>query len=744
MLEVLKLLKVNLPIISSLVPTTMEEMAALGLVDNDIKRRKNSWIFLAASALLEAINSFIEVRKLKRYIKAKAGWPPVAYDHWRRYQMALMSRRGNRSTSAPPADPVSRTDRPNIGPDAGAARDPNSAAHRADPGATGNRRTQIDRANKIPERERFSEYRIDDAASIAELESIRLRLLTLVDRADARLREMRFAEALIGYFGKETTEELSTRELMDMLSKEIDKSADTVSRDAAAAMGDSSGEDVKGERNASEASEDSRTNDEAGKRQHLPATCSLCFGKIASQTSVAACEICEDDGICNDCYVDCSCCHRRTCVDCLMSCDGCGSNYHCSDCMAVGGGKCVVCRPKAKDQSNGMLRTASINQGGGIKSRRIKNATSSLSRGNQMIGLPQFRPPPIQPSAWTATRTVKTASTPSAHPTNTALSKQSSATSKPSQLYSIHRFLISEAGTIGINLTKLPQVRKCLISTVQANSVAGHHGIKEGDEILAPRSISGTDLDVYSLFINASKHRPLLFEVKRAYKPPKLACGLLLGCHSFHRFIITKSGPLGIVLEMENAIVRVKSVAQNSLGDLYGLRYNDILCKPSTNGELHRDIAFLVEGVKWGIRPYIIEVWRALPTYMAETSIKMPPRTSGKNENPFMFSFPLEEPTGEDVAWEGASQITVGQVEKTDKVKESTTQAINDSTCAKNGDVGKEIISIDDDSIDEPCDGPWECDICRSEFDTYDKALECENKCRMRDDSAEEEKKKDH
>jgi hypothetical protein len=34
----------------------MEEMTALELVDKDIKRRKNLWIFLAASALLEAIN----------------------------------------------------------------------------------------------------------------------------------------------------------------------------------------------------------------------------------------------------------------------------------------------------------------------------------------------------------------------------------------------------------------------------------------------------------------------------------------------------------------------------------------------------------------------------------------------------------------------------------------------------------------------------------------------------------------
>jgi hypothetical protein len=78
-------------------------------------------------------------------------------------------------------------------------------------------------------------------------------------------------------------------------------------------------------------------------------------------------------------------------------------------------------------------------------------------------------------------------------------------------------------------------------------------------------------------------------------------------------------------------------------------------------------------------------------------------------------------------------------VEKMD-MKESS---IEKSTDVKNGEVGKEIISIDDDSIDDPRDGPWECDICMTEFDTYDKAAECENKCRGRDDSAEEEKKKD-
>ena len=120
----------------------------------------------------------------------------------------------------------------------------------------------------------------------------------------------------------------------------------------------------------------------------------------------------------------------------------------------------------------------------------------------------------------------------------------------------------------------------------------------------------------------------------------------------------------------------------------------------------------------------------------------MPEPTSGK-ENPFMFSFPPEEPSAEDMAMGGASKITVGQAEKMDMVKGSSVQAIKKSTDAKNGDAGKEIISIDDDSIDDPCVDQWQCDICLTEFDTYDEAAECENKCRVRDGCAEEEKTKD-
>jgi hypothetical protein len=353
-----------------------------------------------------------------------------------------------------------------------------------------------------------------------------------------------------------------------------------------------------------------------------------------------------------------------------------------------------------------------------------------------MIGLRPFCPPPSQPFPCTT-----------AHPAKIAFSKPSHARSRALLLYSIHRFIISDTGTIGINLTKLPQARKCLISTVHPDSIAGRHGLEEGDEILAPRFTSGVEhSDVYNLFISASKHRPLLFEIKRPYKPPSNTRTLLPRHHSLHRFIITKPGRLGIFLEIDNSMVRLNSVTLNSLGDFYGLRKNDILCKPLTNGELYRDMTSFVEAVKSCERPFIIEVWRALPTSTRHliTSIRMPDSTSSKSENPFMFSFPPEEPTIDKVrAPADASEVTERQMEMLDTGEEGSTQATNELN-VKKGDVGKEIISIDDDSIDDSCDGPWECDICKTEFDTFDKALECEIKCGMRNDSAEEEKKKDN
>jgi hypothetical protein len=116
--------------------------------------------------------------------------------------------------------------------------------------------------------------------------------------------------------------------------------------------------------------------------------------------------------------------------------------------------------------------------------------------------------------------------------------------------------------------------------------------VEVGDEILAPPNLtSGVESsNVYNLFQTASKHHPILFEIKHKYKPPTNKTKILLpGCNSLHRFTINKSGPLGIKLEIENSgIVRIKVVTPDSLGDIYGLQENNILCKPLENGALEK------------------------------------------------------------------------------------------------------------------------------------------------------------
>jgi hypothetical protein len=92
-------------------------------------------------------------------------------------------------------------------------------------------------------------------------------------------------------------------------------------------------------------------------------------------------------------------------------------------------------------------------------------------------------------------------------------------------------------------------------------------------------------------------------------------------------------------------MVPVKLATLNSLGGIYGLRENDILCKPLKNGALEKDIPTLSKC------PFVIEVWQAMPTSTRHlnTSMTMPGLKSGKIENPFMFTFPPEEPTIREV-----------------------------------------------------------------------------------------------
>jgi hypothetical protein len=168
-----------------------------------------------------------------------------------------------------------------------------------------------------------------------------------------------------------------------------------------------------------------------------------------------------------------------------------------------------------------------------------------------------------------------------------------------------------------------------------------------GDEILAPPNLtSGMESsNVYNLFQTASKHRPILFEIKCKYKPPTNKTKILLPiCNSLHLFTIKKSCPLGIKLEIENSgIVQIKVVTPDSLGDIYGLRENNILCKPLENGALGK----VIPNLSKCSLPLVIEVWRALPTSTEDciTLMKMPGLNSSMIENPFMFTFPQDEPS---------------------------------------------------------------------------------------------------
>lgn len=519
-----------------------------------------------------------------------------------------------------------------------------------------------------PSLERLSEYRIDKASSINDLESIRRRLLLLLDRVNVRLREKRVKESLIqcfsGSFSSENIKDLSMQDLIDRFSQDADTST-------------SSNDVENSKRTVSEVSKSAETDSSSGKRQCT--ICPLCFEKTATSlsSSVGSCEVCDQGGLCNRCYSQCSSCCRLTCADCLLSCGDCGLRYHCSDCVIFGEGKCVICRKWHgcdDTRENVPIHNASM-----VPMPGSSQATQI------MAGSLQSKPSPkVVPSS---SRTVATPpqpieqAIPVFHPkrlfplppvVHTKASVPSS-----SQLFSIHRFLITESEKIGIIITSINSNRQCLITTILPNSVASHHGVEVNDEIIVPEPASETRYrNVYSLFVNASKQRPLIFEVKRAFKsstsPKNLALG---GPHSLHRFIITESGRLGITLkEKDGEKSIVSTVEPNSLGDIYGIRKNDIICKP---------LQSFTESTGSSNRPLTLEVWRVVSNTAAEGSRSLPNLEGYSIENPFIFTFPK-----------------LRNDETEEKVAEYKQESDVPPPC-KRVNVDSEIIIIDDDDENE-------------------------------------------
>ena len=265
---------------------------------------------------------------------------------------------------------------------------------------------------------------------------------------------------------------------------------------------------------------------------------------------------------------------------------------------------------------------------------------------------------------------------------------------KPKPLYSFHRFLISDEGMLGIDTGAFHEDQRCIVMrNVPPNSLAFRHGVELNDEIILPKSTTSeqgtTAPKVYDLFHKAANHRPLLFEVKREYKsttavvPESLE---LVGRHSLHRFVINEAGFLGIGLRRDDctATTVITSIQPNSLGDMYGLRENDVICEP-----------FESVWARSSERPWILQVWRSVSTNESEK--RRPVLASSTVENPFIFSFPSKlsmDTTEEKVAEDEVIACNAG--EEVDAIEKDKTGQEDEPSAAERGNVGAEIIVIDD------------------------------------------------
>ncbi len=540
------------------------------------------------------------------------------------------------------------------------------------------RRSNADKPTYLPSLERLSEFHIDQASSIEDLEWIRRRLLLLLDRVNARLTEKRVKESLTqcssGRFSSSNIDQLSMPDLMDRLNQVIDESLSS-----------------NGKRNRCDKSESAELNNDGSKRQRRP--CPLCLEKTAVPPSSAAiasaesCEICEQSGLCHRCYSSCPSCHRTACADCLFSCSDCGLRYHCSDCVIFGGGKCIICKERPKTNQTGVACSLQREEeciddlnnlnhpqtSHPIPQSRLTIANPTPSKENSVLVVHSQKLPLPETDQSTAT------SLQQALPTVLAI--QTNPMPIPSQLYSIHRFVISDKGMIGISITSFSVSRKCIVSAVIPNSIASYYGVEVNDEIIVPKSMSEEKEypNAYDLFTKAAKHRPLLFEVKRKYKATLVPVTLaIVGPHSRHQFTISQTDSLGLSVRSRcRWSTIVSAVEPNSLGDVYGFCENDVICEPLEK------FCNLATG---GERPWIVNVLRAVST-TTEGAKSLPIQAGCSIENPFIFSFSNHTMARADKA--ETKDKGVGNIRECDVIEEDNTEG--------NVNVSSEIIVIDDD-----------------------------------------------
>ena len=290
----------------------------------------------------------------------------------------------------------------------------------------------------IPGMEKWSEYRIDSAATVGELEAIRRRLLTLTNRVDLRIKEMNFLKAIgmtewKGDNKRETTSEV-IRKIIESGVSNGSKSGDNTLK-----------------RKRSQDSIDEKV--ESSNPEECSVCCPFC---LSTNTSIGTnCSICDEkSNICLLCRGYCVKCKRLTCEDCLLRCDSCSSDTYCSDCMPRSG-KCQKC--------NSSKPNMNIPQTAGATSQRTVS-TAYQARQTNIAGI---EAPPNRPIA------------------TGNMTTQPQVIHTPPD-YSIHRFVVGmeEKGTLGLLVGE--RMNGVIVQKVYKKGHAEMIGVKQNDEICFP------------------------------------------------------------------------------------------------------------------------------------------------------------------------------------------------------------------------------------------------------------------
>lgn len=153
--------------------------------------------------------------------------------------------------------------------------------------------------------------------------------------------------------------------------------------------------------------------------------------------------------------------------------------------------------------------------------------------------------------------------------------------SRASKVYSVHRFVTSEPGPLGMQISL--QQLSVLVNSVKPNTTASFLGVKKEDVITrVTHPLETTDPKQMHDALISDSNRPLTFEVKRQHmlgttKVPK----------ALHRFVIWEEGLVGVRLHnnQKNLCV-VLRVEPGSLAEVYGMMPNDVLARPDTDGKV--------------------------------------------------------------------------------------------------------------------------------------------------------------